>query len=318
MAESSHKRDTNARRLPRPSVLAGSIAALATLSVVSVGVLSSSPAASVLMADDPADTGSGQVATVPEVELAADRGLAPLSRSAVRGTTLEEVPTALERITAPKAVARAVAAADDRRWSTDDLNLWSGPSDAAANVGLIETAEKVLATGRTFMGRDEIVVGGESRWVTAGYLDDEKPEPEPEPAPETAPEAEEATTTSGRTVDAGGGCTNGTSVPSGVSPNIVSVHAAVCAAWPEISTYGTFRSDGEHAQGIAVDIMTSGQTGYDIADYLRANAGSLGINYIIYSQQIWSVDRAGEGWRGMEDRGSTTANHYDHVHVTTY
>ena len=33
---------------------------------------------------------------------------------------------------------------------------------------------------------------------------------------------------------------------------------------------------------------------------------------------IWSVERGGEGWRGMSDRGSTTANHYDHVHVTTY
>ena len=27
---------------------------------------------------------------------------------------------------------------------------------------------------------------------------------------------------------------------------------------------------------------------------------------------------SGEGWRGMSDRGSTTANHYDHVHVTVY
>jgi hypothetical protein len=27
--------------------------------------------------------------------------------------------------------------------------------------------------------------------------------------------------------------------------------------------------------------------------------------------------RASEGWRYMEDRGSTTANHYDHVHVST-
>ena len=315
MAESSHKRDTNARRLPRPSVLAGSVAALATLSVVSVGVLTSSPAASVLMADDPADTGSGQVAAAPEVALAADRGLAPLSRSAVRGTTLQEVPTALERVTAPAAVDRAVAAADDQQWSTAELNLWAGPADAAENVGLLESAEKVLVTGRTFLGRDEVVVDGASRWVTAGYLAEEKPEPEP--APEETAEGE-SSSASGSAVDTSAGCTNGTSVSSGVSPNIVAVHAAVCAAWPEISTYGTFRSDGEHAQGLAVDIMTSGQTGYDIADYLRANAGSLGINYIIYSQQIWSGDRAGEGWRGMEDRGSTTANHYDHVHVTTY
>ncbi len=118
--------------------------------------------------------------------------------------------------------------------------------------------------------------------------------------------------------DTSGSCTNGTSVPSGVSPNIVSVHQAVCAGWPSITGYGTFRSDGEHAQGLAIDVMVSGQTGWDVAEYLRANAGSLGISYLIYSQKIWSTDRAGEGWRGMEDRGSTTANHYDHVHVTTY
>jgi hypothetical protein len=43
-----------------------------------------------------------------------------------------------------------------------------------------------------------------------------------------------------------------------------------------------------------------------------------GVSYVIYSQRIWSVDRAGEGWRYMSDRGSSTANHYDHVHVTTF
>jgi hypothetical protein len=39
---------------------------------------------------------------------------------------------------------------------------------------------------------------------------------------------------------------------------------------------------------------------------------------VIYAQKIWSVKRGGEGWRGMSDRGSVTANHYDHVHVSTY
>ena len=96
------------------------------------------------------------------------------------------------------------------------------------------------------------------------------------------------------------------------------MHEAVCAAFPEITTYGTFRGDGEHAQGIAVDIMVSGSRGWQVAEFVRANAGSLGVSYAIYSQSIWSVERSGEGWRGMSDRGSTTANHYDHVHVTTY
>ena len=51
---------------------------------------------------------------------------------------------------------------------------------------------------------------------------------------------------------------------------------------------------------------------------MRANYAALGVNYVIYSQQIWSVERGGEGWRGDVDRGSTTANHYDHVHVTVF
>ena len=96
------------------------------------------------------------------------------------------------------------------------------------------------------------------------------------------------------------------------------VHEAVCANFPEITTYGTFRGDGEHAQGRAVDVMISGETGWEVADFLRANYAALDIEYIIYSQHIWSVERGGEGWRSMSDRGSTTANHYDHVHVTVY
>jgi hypothetical protein len=96
------------------------------------------------------------------------------------------------------------------------------------------------------------------------------------------------------------------------------VHEAVCAAFPDITSYGTYRSDGEHSMGIAIDIMVSGDRGWQVAEFVRAHYAELGVSYVIYSQRIWSVDRAGEGWRYMSDRGSTTANHYDHVHVTTY
>ena len=40
---------------------------------------------------------------------------------------------------------------------------------------MIEAGEKVLVTGRKAAERVEIVVDGEARWVTAGYLTDEKP-----------------------------------------------------------------------------------------------------------------------------------------------
>ena len=57
-----------------------------------------------------------------------------------------------------------------------------------------------------------------------------------------------------------GDCTNGSTVPSGVSDNIATVHDAVCANFPEITSYGTLRGGGgDHAQGRAVDIMVSGE-----------------------------------------------------------
>ena len=73
-----------------------------------------------------------------------------------------------------------------------------------------------------------------------------------------------------------------------------------------------------HATGHALDVMVSGGLGWQIAEFVRANAGTLGVSEVIYSQKIWTVQRGGEGWRYMSDRGSSTANHYDHVHVTVY
>ena len=93
----------------------------------------------------------------------------------------------------------------------------------------------------------------------------------------------------------------------------------MCAAFPEISTYGTLRGGGgDHGSGRAVDIMVSGDRGWQVADFVRKYYSELGVSYVIYAQNIWSVERGGEGWRGMSSRGSATANHYDHVHVSTF
>ena len=301
MADHRHKRDTNARRKPRAVVIAGPLAFLATASAVTLGVLASEPVSSDLPSVAAAAPSSPPAA--PEPAAASESAAAPTpdavrrSRTVSRSASRSEIASLLsksETMMSQETTRKAIKNADQRLWTTTTLNLWDEPGAKARQVGEIEPGEKVLVTGRSLYGRDEIVVEGASRWVTAGYLS-----------------AEEPTTL-------GGECTNGTSVSSGVSPNIVAVHAAVCASFPEITTYGTFRSDGEHSQGIAVDIMVSGERGWEIAEFVRENYEAFGVSYLIYSQQIWSVDRAGEGWRGMEDRGSTTANHYDHVHVTTY
>ena len=56
--------------------------------------------------------------------------------------------------------------------------------------------------------------------------------------------------------------------------------------------------------------------GYALANCAVANHVKLKVHYVVYRQHIWNVERANEGWRLMEDRGSRTQNHYDHVHVT--
>jgi hypothetical protein len=73
---------------------------------------------------------------------------------------------------------------------------------------------------------------------------------------------------------------------------------------------------GEHRFGRACDFMSGIAAGNEIAAYVQANAARLHVMYIIHTQHIWSPARANEGWRLMEDRGSPTANHMDHVHVS--
>ncbi len=291
MANARHKRETNARRMPSVSKMAAPIASLATLATVGVGVLIANPNVAPQLGAEGSASILGAVSGPASADSVARDEQA--SRSVARDALTSSATFARK---AGNAETRdAVKSADVTLWTTENLNLWSSALPDAAQIGEIESGTKVLATGRESGERAEVVVKGEARWVTAKYLADEKP-----------------------IEGIGGDCTNGSSVPAGVSANIKKVHQAVCARFPQVTSYGTFRSDGEHGQGIAVDIMVSGSLGWEIAEFVRANAAALGVSYAIYSQKIWSVERGGEGWRGMSNRGSTTANHYDHVHVTTY
>ena len=283
MADRRHKRDTDARRTPRATLVAGPLALVAARTTA---------------ADlQQATGGSGLGSRDSVLSRSSDRS----GLTTVEGATLEKAETKLDRVLAKKAVKKAIAKADTKLWTTAPLNLWTEPGEKAKKVGTVAAERKVLVTGRELYGRDEVVIDGKARWVTQGYLQEEKPETGP------------------ATASASASCTNGSSVPAGVSPNIAAVHRAVCAQFPSITSYGTFRSGGgDHGRGLAVDIMVSGELGWQVAEFVRANAGRLGVSYAIYSQRIWSVERGGEGWRPMSDRGSATANHYDHVHVSTF
>jgi hypothetical protein len=116
----------------------------------------------------------------------------------------------------------------------------------------------------------------------------------------------------------------------GITPRMQQVKDEIDRRFGPFPAIGCYRpeSSGEHPLGRACDFMLSTggvmppasgvQRGYAIASWAQANASRLGIMYIIYRQRIWDIRMASPGWVTMADRGSITANHYDHVHISVF
>jgi hypothetical protein len=70
-----------------------------------------------------------------------------------------------------------------------------------------------------------------------------------------------------------------------------------------------------HPSGLALDymVLSDAALGAAIIAYHVAHWDELGVEYLIYKQRMLSSPTG--AWVGMEDRGSPTANHMDHVHV---
>jgi hypothetical protein len=100
----------------------------------------------------------------------------------------------------------------------------------------------------------------------------------------------------------------------------------VNVAWPEIKTVGGWRPSDpypDHPSGRAVDIMMpNGGAGKDkklgdaIVKELQRNADAFGIEYILWHQQSWQAGDGMNKWSNMANRGSASANHVDHIHIT--
>jgi uncharacterized protein YraI len=109
-----------------------------------------------------------------------------------------------------------------------------------------------------------------------------------------------------------------------VRSHVQSYANAVCSATGAcaISTYSTHHPTADRA----VDILASSRYGVLPSDNyaLGDKVSRMTLNqwssyrtwYVIWRQRINYND--GRGWIGMEDRGSITQNHYDHVHTSFY
>lgn len=113
-----------------------------------------------------------------------------------------------------------------------------------------------------------------------------------------------------------------------MKPATVAVGRYVEQSFPQITTIGGHRQDvtNDHPSGRAIDVMIPDYTtaagnalGWQIARDLQAKAPQLGISYLIFDEQIWSVARGDEGWRPYSGKnGSDSARHFDHVHINVY
>jgi hypothetical protein len=115
-----------------------------------------------------------------------------------------------------------------------------------------------------------------------------------------------------------------------ITPRMRQVKDVIDRRFGPFSAIGCYRAEngGEHPLGRACDFMLSTggvmpaaagvERGYNIAAWAQANASRLGIMYIIYRQRMWDIRMASSGWVPMADRGSITANHFDHVHISVF
>jgi uncharacterized protein YgiM (DUF1202 family) len=92
-------------------------------------------------------------------------------------------------------------------------------------------------------------------------------------------------------------------------PKITSIYG-----WRASSSYSS-----DHPNGRAVDFMipsykTNKALGDALAAYVIANGKRLHVTYLIWQQRSYTISTG--KWKAMEDRGSDTQNHKDHVHVS--
>ncbi|HSV41024.1 MAG TPA: SH3 domain-containing protein [Nocardioidaceae bacterium] len=201
--------------------------------------------------------------------------------------------------TAPRVELEPEAVA--KKYATADLNIWTRPTEKSKNLGIVESGVRVALTGKVIDGWAEVLLKGLVRYVNADYLSDDKP------------------AAAAVTGVSGAACPDGSSIESGLTSGAITMYRAVCAAFPALSSYGGWDNHGEHASGRAIDFMISDPAlGKAVAEWLRAHAAELNLYNVIWAQHIYTPERSGDGWRYMSDRGSATANHYDHVHASVY
>jgi LysM repeat protein len=264
--------------------------------VLGLGVLGSTAQASTLssLPDVPAGTPVAAVGAAPAITSAAD----------IDGYGRHAAPDQNYTVALGDTVAR-IAAAHAESWQTlyqRNLPVIGG------NPNLIFPGQVLLTTGDA-----SAPAAGQSAPV---------PAPVATATTATATTATAttatATTATATTATATAQITNSAGPVKPVAQNAANAVVSNVPGAAGITIGGTRASAVDphgHPSGLALDYMVMGDTalGNAIVQYTIDHWDELGVEYVIYQQRILMSPTG--AWSAMEDRGSPTANHMDHVHV---
>ncbi len=140
------------------------------------------------------------------------------------------------------------------------------------------------------------------------------PAPEAAPAPAPAPAPALVVVPAAIPADLTGTPTPTSTDYSAWAPHVRPVVAEVVQTFGVPTVYT--RPGHSPTQELAADFMVYDNLamGDAVAQFVIDNAARLNVDYVIWQQRIFMI--GGSSWTPMEDRGSPTANHMDHVHVS--
>ena len=254
------------------------------------------------------------------------------SEAVVDQAPADEAPAAVEVAPAEPAATEGDAAFVAGQWAAafgapagtkfiqSDTVVRVQANGDSEKLGSVKEGDKISVTDKVEGNFRQVAFNGKVGWVLDARLGDKAPaKPEPKPAPK----AKASTKTSTASKSASSAKYTGSTSYSGktvlgLKPKAMVVYNAVTARWSfkAIGGYRATNNRSNHGSGGAIDFMTYSDSakGWAVARYLAANAGAFDVDHIIFEQKIWTPYKP--YWRPMADRGSITANHYDHVHVS--
>ncbi|MGO1852805.1 MAG: peptidoglycan DD-metalloendopeptidase family protein [Agrococcus casei] len=115
-----------------------------------------------------------------------------------------------------------------------------------------------------------------------------------------------------------------------ITARTLNLYRQATAAFPDTSWACWSPRPGtvsEHPLGRACDITfgnaigqyptpTQLEAGWALTNWMKNHAETLGVEYLIWQDKIWSLARDAEGWRDYTRGTDVTTKHIDHVHVT--